>query len=194
LEEAERLNRLIRNLLDMTRLESGAVKVKKEWMSLEEVVGAALNRMDARLGAREVRVTLPTLPLLPFDGLLIEQVLINLLENAVKYSTGAIEINATLESRERNEVIVEVADHGPGVPAGHELLVFDKFHRAVRERSAGGVGLGLAICRAVVAAHGGRIWVENRASGGALFRFALPIEGEPPNLPLPEHAERESAP
>jgi two-component system sensor histidine kinase KdpD len=91
-------------------------------------------------------------------------------------------------------VIVDVADHGPGVPVGHELLVFDKFHRAVRERSPGGVGLGLAICRAVVAAHGGRIWVENRAEGGARFRFALPIEGEPPSLPLPEHAERESAP
>jgi two-component system sensor histidine kinase KdpD len=186
LEEAERLNRLIRNLLDMTRLESGTVKVHKEWMSLEEVVGTALDRMDARLAQREVRVQLPELPLLPFDGLLIEQVLINLLENAVKYSHGAIEISATLTL---DEVVIEVGDHGPGVPAGEELLVFDKFHRAVRERSPGGVGLGLAICRAIVAAHGGRIWVENRPEGGARFRFALPIEGEPPALPLPERPE-----
>ena len=195
LEEAERLNRLIRNLLDMTRIESGAVTVKKDWMSLEEVVGTALDRMDARLGDREVRVELPTLPLLPFDGLLIEQVLINLLENAVKYSEGAIEIKATLAT---NEVLVEVADHGPGIPPGEELQVFDKFHRAVREHSPSpsgaarkpeGVGLGLAICRAIVAAHGGRIWVENRSQGGASFRFALPIEGEPPSLPLPERVE-----
>jgi two-component system, OmpR family, sensor histidine kinase KdpD len=190
LDEAERLNRLIRNLLDMTRLESGAVKVKKEWMSLEEVVGTALDRMDARLAQREVRVQLPELPLLPFDGLLIEQVLINLLENAVKYSQGAIEISAALSL---NEVVVEVADHGPGVPAGEELLVFDKFHRAVREHSHGGVGLGLAICRAIVAAHGGRIWVENRPEGGASFKFALPIEGEPPALPLPERTEPSEA-
>jgi two-component system sensor histidine kinase KdpD len=186
LEEAERLNRLIRNLLDMTRLESGAVRVKKEWMSLEEVVGAALGRMDARLAQREVHVDLPVLPLLPFDGLLIEQALINLLENAVKYSEGPIEISAKASA---SEVIVEVADHGPGIPKGQELLVFDKFHRAVRERSPGGVGLGLAICRAIVAAHGGRIWVENRNSGGARFCFALPIEGEPPALPLPERHE-----
>jgi two-component system sensor histidine kinase KdpD len=120
---------------------------------------------------------------------------INLLENAVKYSEGAIEIKATLAA---HEVTVEVADHGPGIPAGEELQVFDKFHRAVREhgpspnspaRKPEGVGLGLAICRAIVAAHGGRIWVENRSAGGASFRFALPIEGEPPSLPLPERAE-----
>jgi two-component system sensor histidine kinase KdpD len=194
LEEAERLNRLIRNLLDMTRLDSGAVKVKKDWMSLEEVIGTALDRMDARLASREVRVDLPSLPLLPFDGLLIEQVLINLLENAVKYSDGRIEISALLAA---HEVVVEVADHGPGIPQGEELLVFDKFHRAVRERSPGGVGLGLAICRAIVAAHGGRIWVEAQPPSAALdpehkgarFRFALPIDGEPPALPLPERTE-----
>src|SRR6185436_10637956 len=111
LEEAEHLNRLIRNLLDMTRLESGAVKVKKEWLPLEELVGAALNRVDSRLTGREVHVELPrSLPLVPCDAVLIEQTLINLLENAAKYSAGPIEVSATVRGA---EVVVEVADRGP---------------------------------------------------------------------------------
>jgi len=187
LEESERLNRLIRNLLDMTRLESGAVEVNKEWLALEEVVGAALNRMEQRLTGRELRVSIPAdLPLVPFDMVLIEQVLINLLENAAKYSEGPLEINARFVA---GEVVVEVADRGPGVPEGHETRVFEKFHRAARELSPGGVGLGLTICRAILAAHGGRIWVEKRQGGGASFRFALPIEGQPPEL-LPQQLEQ----
>jgi two-component system sensor histidine kinase KdpD len=187
LEEAERLNRLIRNLLDMTRLDSGTVKVNKEWVPLEEVVGAALNRLDMRLAKRPVRVELPPeLPLLAFDAMLLEIVLINLLENALKYSEGPIEISASLAAK---EVVVELADRGPGIAAGQELLVFDKFQRAVREGSPGGVGLGLAISRAIVSAHGGRIWVQNRAGGGAAFRFTLPIEGQAPALPSREPVE-----
>jgi two-component system, OmpR family, sensor histidine kinase KdpD len=184
LEESERLNRLIRNLLDMTRLESGAVQLNKEWLALEEVVGAALNRIDHRLQGREVNVSLPAdLPLIPFDMVLIEQVLINLLENAAKYSEGPLEISANAAP---GEVVVEVADRGPGIPEGHETRVFEKFHRAAREQSPGGVGLGLTICRAILAAHGGRIWAQNREGGGASFRFALPIQGQPPALPPPQ--------
>jgi two-component system sensor histidine kinase KdpD len=187
LEEAERLNRLIRNLLDMTRLESGAVKVKKEWLPLEELVGAALTRLESRLHEREVHVDLPRdLPLVPCDAVLIEQALINLLENAAKYSSGPIEVSAVVRE---DEVVVEVADRGPGVPAGEEARVFEKFHRAAREGSPEGVGLGLTICRAIVSAHGGRIWVKNRAGGGASFQFALPIEGEAPRLPVVEPGE-----
>jgi two-component system sensor histidine kinase KdpD len=187
LEEAERLNRLIRNLLDMTRLESGAVKVKKEWLPLEELVGSALNRLDARLAGRAVHVELARdLPLVPCDAVLIEQTLINLLENAAKYSTGSIDLAAT--ERER-EVVVEVADRGPGVPPGQEQRVFEKFQRAGREGGPEGVGLGLTICRAIVSAHGGRIWVENRVGGGASFKFALPVEGTPPELPASEPDE-----
>jgi two-component system, OmpR family, sensor histidine kinase KdpD len=187
LEEAERLNRLIRNLLDMTRLESGAVKVKKEWLPLEELVGSALNRLDARLAGREVHVELPRdLPLVPCDAVLIEQALINLLENAAKYSAGRIDVTAAVRE---SEVVVEVADRGPGIPAGEETRVFEKFHRAAREGNTEGVGLGLTICRAIVSAHGGRIWVQNRAGGGASFQFALPIEGEPPMLPVSEPSE-----
>ncbi len=181
------MNRLIRNLLDMTRLESGAVKVKKEWLPLEELVGAALNRVDSRLTGREVHVDLlRELPLVPCDAVLIEQVLINLLENAAKYSSGPIDITATVRG---TEVVVEVADRGPGIVAGQELRIFDKFQRAGREGNPEGVGLGLTICRAIVSAHGGRIWVQNRAGGGASFQFALPIDGEAPKLLVSEPSE-----
>jgi len=187
LEEAEHLNRLIRNLLDMTRLESGAVKVRKEWIPLEELVGAALNRVDSRLTGRELHVDLPrSLPLVPCDPVLIEQTLINLLENAAKYSTGPIDVTAAARGA---EVVVAVADRGPGIAPGQELRIFDKFQRAGREGNPEGVGLGLTICRAIVTAHGGRIWAQNRADGGASFQFALPIDGEAPALPLSEPSD-----
>jgi two-component system sensor histidine kinase KdpD len=180
-EEADRLNRLVRNLLDMTRLQSGAVRVSKEWHPLEEIVGAALSRLESRLRGRSVSAHIPDdLPLVPLDGILIEQVLVNLLENALKYTPrdSPIEISA---ARSGEEVVVEVKDRGPGLPAGEEERVFDKFHRAARE-VPGGVGLGLTLCRGIVTAHGGRIWAENRPDGGAVFRFTLPLEGTPPSV------------
>jgi two-component system sensor histidine kinase KdpD len=183
LEESERLNRLIRNLLDMTRLESGAVKVNKEWLSIEEIVGAVLTRAEPRLKGRDVRANLPDLPLAPFDPVLIELALTNLLENALKYGADPIEISAAAGS---NELVVEVSDRGPGIPTGEESRVFEKFHRALHAGEAGGVGLGLAICRSIVAAHRGRIWVRNRDGGGAAFSFTLPIEGEAQRLVPPE--------
>jgi two-component system, OmpR family, sensor histidine kinase KdpD len=178
-EEAERLNRLVRNLLDMTRLQAGAVRVAKEWHSLEELVGAALNRVDARLAGREVVTRLPEdLPLVPMDGVLIEQVLVNLMENAVKYApTGSIEVAAWSDGR---TVTLEVADRGPGLPPGEEERIFDKFHRVESGDRPGGVGLGLTVCRGIVTAHGGDIWAENRLGGGAAFRFRLPLGGTPP--------------
>jgi two-component system, OmpR family, sensor histidine kinase KdpD len=187
LEESERLNRLIRNLLDMTRLESGTVKVNKEWLPLEEIVGAALNRLESRLATREVKIELPAnLPLIPCDAVLIEQALINLLENAAKYGDGPIEIRAALVP---GEAIVEILDRGPGIPPGQEARIFDKFQRAVREGSPSGVGLGLAICRAIVGAHAGSIWAQNREGGGAVFSFALPVKGEAPSVALAEDLE-----
>jgi len=181
-EEAERLNRLVGNLLDMTRLEAG-VQIEKEWQSLEEVIGIALNRLEARLEDRRLTTSLPPdLPLIPFDSLLIEQVLVNLLENAIKYTPPAAPIELSVHV-ERDEVIIEVADHGPGIPPGTERLVFDKFYRAQPD-SIHGAGLGLAICQSIIKAHGGRIWVENRSSGGAVFRFTLPLGGEPPEVEI----------
>lgn len=183
LDEAERLNRLIRNLLDMTRLESGAVSVQKEWQPLEEVVGSALGHVERRLGGRSVHIDVPpNSTLVPFDAVLIEQVLINLLENSAKYGAGPIDISARASAR---EVLVEVADRGPGIAFGQEARIFEKFQRAERAGSPDGVGLGLAICRAIVAAHGGRIWAQNREGGGAAFRFTLPLPGDAPRFAPP---------
>jgi two-component system sensor histidine kinase KdpD len=184
-EEARRLDRLVRNLLDMTKLTAGAIKVKKEWQPLEAVVGAALNRMDEPLRAWTVTLRLPKdLPLVPIDAVLLEQVLINLLENAMKYTPKGTQIELSAHQN-GSDVVVTLADHGPGIPP--ELLdaIFDKFYRLPREREGGGAGLGLAICRGIVVAHGGRIWAENRDGGGAAFHFTIPIEGTPP-VPAPE--------
>jgi two-component system, OmpR family, sensor histidine kinase KdpD len=194
-EEAQRLNRLVRNLLDMTKITSGAIKVTKEWQPLEEVIGAVLDRMTELLSGRNVDVKLPKdLPLVPIDAILIEQVFINILENAAKYTPkgSPIEISAKHEligasgSREPEAVVVTVADRGPGVPKEHIDEIFDKFYRLPREGEGGGAGLGLAICRGIVETHGGRIWAENREEAGAAFRFTIPIEGTPPSIALGE--------
>jgi two-component system, OmpR family, sensor histidine kinase KdpD len=177
-QEAGRLERLVRNLLDVTRVEGGALRVEKEWQPVEEVVGAALANAEVVLDARPVSTNIPHELVAPFDAVLVHQVLVNLLENAAKY-TGAespIEISA---SRSEGAIEIGVADRGPGVTPGDETRIFDKFYRAEKGRG-GGVGLGLSICKGIVTAHGGRIWAENRADGGAAFRFTLPLEGEPP--------------
>jgi two-component system sensor histidine kinase KdpD len=189
LEEAQRMNRLIGNLLDMIRVESGALEVQKEWQPLEEVVGVALIRLEDRLRGHPVQVNLPPdLPLVPLDGVLMEQVFVNLLENAVKYTPPAtpIEIAATAAD---GVVRVDVADRGPGLPPGEESRIFDKFYRAQGTPTQGGIGLGLTICRGIITAHGGRIWAENRPGGGALFRFTLPVTGAPPMPVLAEAKE-----
>ncbi|HEX9156150.1 MAG TPA: sensor histidine kinase KdpD, partial [Nitrospira sp.] len=179
--EAHRLDRLVRNLLDMTRLESGTVQLQKEWHPFEEIVGAALTRLESRLNGHQVRTNFqPDLPLVLLDGVLMEQVLINLLENALKYAppSTTIDLSATVSG---HELVFEVADRGPGIPAGDERRIFDKFYRAGPARE-GGVGLGLTICRGIIEAHGGRIWVEKRTGGGAVFLFTLPIEQPQPMI------------
>ncbi|MBI5632278.1 MAG: DUF4118 domain-containing protein [Nitrospirae bacterium] len=177
-EEAEHLNQIIRNVLDMTRLESRAITIKKEWQSLEEIAGVVLNRLSEKLKDRRISVTLPEdLPLIPFDPLLIEQVLMNLFGNAVKYTPAGTPLEISAAVRE-GEVMIEVADRGPGLPQGSEEHIFEKFVRGSGPGS--GIGLGLAICRAIVTAHGGSIWAENRDGGGAAFRFTLPPGGEQP--------------
>jgi two-component system sensor histidine kinase KdpD len=179
-EESVRLDRLVRNLLDMTRLASGAVTVAKQWQPIEGVIGAALGRLDDALRGRTVTVNLsPSLPPVAIDDLLIEQVLINLLENAVKYTPAGspIDIGAI---RDGADLVVEISDRGPGIPGDLADKVFEKFFRLPREGAGGGAGLGLAICRAIVEAHGGRISVAAREGGGAVFRFTLPTGGTPP--------------
>ena len=176
-EEAEHLNRIIRNVLDMTRLESGAIKINKEWQSLEEIAGMVLGRLADKLKDHPLTTHLPEdLPLIHCDGLLLGQVLTNLLENAVKYTPSGtpVELSASIRG---NSVMVELADRGPGIPPGSEERIFEKFVRG--EAAVGGVGLGLTICRTIVTAHNGRIWAENRPGGGAVFRFTLPLEPQP---------------
>ena len=180
-DEADRLNRLVQNLLEMTRLESGALQLRRDWHPLEEIIGAALSRVGKRLGARRLTTRVPPdLPLVAIDDVLIEQVLVNLLDNSLKYTpaTTAIEIIAT--AGEHN-VTVEIADHGPGLRAGDEDRVFDKFYRA-DPIGGRGAGLGLAICRGIVQAHGGRIWAQNLPGSGVAFLFTLPI-GDAPTAP-----------
>jgi two-component system sensor histidine kinase KdpD len=180
-EESGRLSRWVGNLLQMTRLESGNVQLEKEWQPLEEVVGTTLLRLEERLSDHHLKPDLPDdLPLVLIDSVLIEQVLVNLLENAIKYtpSGSPIDLSAWAEDQ---RVIVEVADRGPGLPPGEEERIFDKFYR-VHPSDSGGIGLGLTICRAIVEAHGGRIWAANRAGGGAVFYFTLPLVGEPPQV------------
>jgi two-component system sensor histidine kinase KdpD len=178
-EESKRMSTLVGNLLDMARLESGAVELARQWTPLEEIVGSVLSRFKPMLEAHPVTVALPPdLPLVNVDPVLIEQVFANLLENAVKYTPRgtAIQISA---QKLVGRIAVEVADSGPGIPAGEETKLFDKFYRLQNESAQSGVGLGLAICKAIIAAHGGTITAANRAAGGAVFRFELP-SGEPP--------------
>jgi two-component system, OmpR family, sensor histidine kinase KdpD len=184
-EEADRLNRLVQNLLEMTRLESGAVALTRELHPPEEVIGAALSRMGSRLTGRRVTTRVPPdLPLVPMDDVLVEQVLINLLDNALKYTPSASPVEIIATAGEAN-VTIEVADRGPGLPPGEEDRVFEKFHRA-EPTTARGAGLGLAICRGIVQAHGGRIWAQNLPGGGVAFLFTLPLGDARPAPPPPD--------
>ncbi|MBO9676754.1 MAG: DUF4118 domain-containing protein [Acidovorax sp.] len=182
-QSALRMSALVNNLLDMARLEAGAVQLNRAWQPLEEVVGSALAACAPTLAGRPIGVHLDDgLPLLHLDTVLFERVLVNLLENAAKYTPpdGGIEIAARAGSE---QVFLTVSDHGPGLPKGREELVFEKFERGARESATPGVGLGLAICRAIVQAHGGTIRGHNRQDGvrvsGATFTIALP-RGNPP--------------
>jgi two-component system, OmpR family, sensor histidine kinase KdpD len=185
-DEARRMSTLVGNLLDMARIESGEVKLNLQWQPLEEVVGASLDATRGVLAQHRVEARIPAdLPLLNFDALLIERVFVNLLENASKYTPpgSTVTLSAQLAG---DRVNVSVSDNGPGLPKGREEAVFQKFTRGERESATPGVGLGLAICRAIVEAHQGTIVGANRPGGGAVFTFSLPL-GEPP-APAPESA------
>jgi two-component system sensor histidine kinase KdpD len=163
----------------MTRLESGAVQLRKELHPPEEIIGAALGRLGKGLAGRRVMTRVPSdLPLVPMDDVLVEQVLINLLDNAIKYTPAGSPIDIIATATDRN-LTIEVADHGPGLPPKTEEKVFEKFYRADR-LVRGGAGLGLAICRGIVQAHGGRIWAQNLPGGGVAFLFTLPLGDAPP--------------
>lgn len=178
-EESWRLNRLVANLLDMTRLESGAMKVKQQLNDVADLVGATLANMPIQLKGRNVEVDIPEdLPPITIDFVLMMQVLVNLLENAIKYTPpeSAIEIDAYQAG---SEIVIRVMDRGPGLPETELDAAFEKFFRGDAGRISG-TGLGLSIAKGIVEAHNGRIWVENRAGGGAVFSLSLPLADTPP--------------
>ncbi len=175
LNEARRMNRLVGNLLDLTRLSSGSVRLKPEWVAIEEVIGAALTRLNEALMGRAVSVHIPVeLPLVFCDEVMIEQVLLNLLENAVKHTPQGVAIEIAAEVAGES-IAVRIRDHGPGLPKGGEAQVFEKFHRGNPEEAQSGFGLGLAICKYIVEAHGGTITARTVLDGGAEFHFTLPV-------------------
>jgi len=186
---ARRMNAMVGNLLDMARLQSGSVQLNLQWQPLEEVVGSALQAVATALAGHRLVTAIPhDLPLLNFDAVLVERVFCNLLENAAKYTPAGSTVTISARVAD-DEVVTTVEDDGPGLPPGREEALFEKFARGERESATPGVGLGLAICRAIVEAHGGRIWVDvgagARARRGAHFHFTLPV-GVPPEPPAPE--------
>jgi two-component system sensor histidine kinase KdpD len=173
---------LVTNLLDMARIESGEVKLNLQWQPVEEVVGSALRASRAALAGHQVVTRVPhDLPLVRFDAVLVERVLCNLLENAGKYTPAGSTVRISAEP-DGSMLALTVADDGPGLPPGQEEAVFEKFTRGERESAKPGVGLGLAICRAIVEAHHGTIRAANQPGGGAAFVFTLPL-GTPPAAP-----------
>jgi len=189
---ARRMNAMVNNLLDMARLQSGSVRLNRQWQPIEEIVGTALQSVGSVLAGRQVSIELADgLPLVEFDAVLIERVLANLLENAGKYTPAGSRVVIAARVAQ-TDLLVSVEDDGPGLPPGREEALFQKFVRGENESATAGVGLGLAICRAIVEAHEGRLWAEPvRADGprrGARFCFTLPL-GTPPAMPTEEEGE-----
>ena len=190
-DEADHLNMLVGNLLDMSRIESGALKPKREWNILPEIVGSVLERMKHLAGEHRIEVDVPeNLPLVPVDYVQMEQVFTNLVSNSVKYAPEEtiIRLRAFVEGE---SIHVLVSNQGPQVPREHLERIFDKFFRITAADRVTGTGLGLSICKGIIEAHGGRIWAENMTDGLA-FNFTLPLIWEgapPPQLPMDSENE-----
>jgi two-component system, OmpR family, sensor histidine kinase KdpD len=172
-DESVHLNRLVEKILQITKLESGNIQVRKEGHSLEEVLGSVLHRLDRFLEGRKITTEIPGELSASFDALLIEQVFVNLLENALRYTPAGspIDIRAFQDSK---QVWVEIMDRGPGVPVKDQNRIFEKFYRSDKEH-VWGSGLGLAICQAILKIHQGKIAVKDREGGGSIFYFTLPL-------------------
>jgi two-component system sensor histidine kinase KdpD len=180
---AMRMSSQVTNLLEMARFESGEFRLSSSWNSIEEMVGSAVRLSKRVLASRTLTTKVPAgLPLVKCDAVLIERVLVNLLENAAKYTPADAIVEVVAESA-GDAMRVTVADNGPGIRPGTEQEIFNKFSRGVRESATSGVGLGLAICKAIIEAHGGTISVTNRAERGAAFTFTLPASEAQPLAP-----------
>jgi two-component system sensor histidine kinase KdpD len=181
-DEAIRLNRLVGELLDMTRLESGALVMRRGWHSLAEIVGGVLERLERAEPGRHVNLhASPELPLASVDDVLVGQAVHNLVENALQLSAHESPVEVAIE-RAEDGIAIEVRDRGPGLEPGEETRVFEKFYRGGSRKDRHGAGLGLTIARGIVQAHGGTLTASARPGGGAVFRIRLPIGGEPPAI------------
>ncbi|MCC5466583.1 sensor histidine kinase [Pelosinus baikalensis] len=179
-EGADRMNRLVVNLLDTARLESGMMQLKKDWCDIEDITGSALRRVGECIKGRALLVNIaPDLPMIKADCVLLEQVVVNLLDNACKYSAQGSEIVITA-SQDTSVIQVSIADRGIGIPTENLMRIFDKFYRVEQLKTVNGTGLGLSICKGIIEAHGGTIQAENRPGGGTVMTFILPWEEQPP--------------
>lgn len=187
LNESERMFRLVHNLLDMTRIESGALKVKPQWCSIEEIVGAAIPHFSRRLSQRHLKVSIPAdLPLVELDEVLIEQVIVNLLDNALKYSPAGSDIGISARALP-SILVVSVVSQGELISEEESRKIFERFVRGKHDTTAGGFGLGLAICKSIITAHGGEIWTDASTTGetsGNSFSFSLPLGKGAPQMTL----------
>jgi two-component system sensor histidine kinase KdpD len=175
-EETDRLTRLVSNLLDLSRVEGGALRPQKEWYDVAELVGDVAARLAGMAAGHHLRADIPIeLPLVRFDYVEIAQVLTNLVENAVKYTPPGATI--AISARAADGVVeLAVSDTGPGIPAADATRVFERFHRGERTGRVSGLGIGLTISKGLVEAHGGRIWIEPGAGTGTTVRFSLPVD------------------
>jgi two-component system sensor histidine kinase KdpD len=181
-DESERMERMVKNLLDMTRLASGAVVPRREWVPVDELVGAALSRTEDMLSRHRLRTEIPAAPeLVSVDPVLVEQLLVNLLENAARHTPPGTEVMVRARGGAAG-LQLEVSDRGPGLAPGDEERVFERFHRGGRATGQG-AGLGLAIARAIAEVHGGTLRATARTGGGASFRLILPGGGASPSVP-----------
>ncbi|HZD59669.1 MAG TPA: sensor histidine kinase KdpD [Anaerolineae bacterium] len=178
-EGAQRMNHMVGNLLDTARLESGMLKLNKDWCDIQDIVGVALKRCNDVLKDRPLRIDISSeLPLVQADFTLIEQVIINLLYNAAKYAPPGSEISIAVR-KEDEAIQVSIGDRGPGISEGDRDRVFDKFYRLYSPEHVSGTGLGLSICKGFIEVHGGHIWVDPAPEGGSVFTFTLPIDKQP---------------
>ena len=173
---ASRMNRLVRNLLDMARIESGSFGLNEDWCDVDDIIGVAVSAFADEWKERDVKIEVePGLPLIKADFKLMVQVLVNLIDNAIKYSPDGAQVKVSARNSDAG-VILGVGDRGPGIPGDEKLLVFDKFYRMKTSPQVTGTGLGLSICLEIVEAHGGSIRVVDRPGGGSLFLIVLPVE------------------
>jgi two-component system sensor histidine kinase KdpD len=187
-DQAREMSEHVAKVLEMTRLEAGAIELSRDWTALPEVVSSVLARLQARLAAHRVIVELPDdLPLVRVDASLVEQALSNLLENCARHTPAGTVVRVRAQRRE-GDVMVTVEDYAAGLSDAELEQLFAKFHRGSVEGSGTDIGLGLAICRAIVRLHGGHAWAERAPGGGTAFRFTLPLEAMPawPEEPLPQ--------